>query len=91
MIDVRKLIAATCLLTYLIPVAQVATAEETSAESVGLTEIIVTARKRDEKLLDVPVPEYAGINNLGGNNLSTEWSAVVLQPRTIGFSLGYKF
>lgn len=35
--------------------------------------------------------EYAGANNLGGNNLSTQWTAVVLRPRTIGFSLGYKF
>ena len=35
--------------------------------------------------------EYAGANNLGGNNLSTQWTAVVLRPRTIGISLGYKF
>jgi iron complex outermembrane receptor protein len=38
-----------------------------------------------------PFSEYAGFNNLGGNNLSTQWSAVVLQPRTFGVSLGYKF
>ncbi len=69
----RNGVAALALLAGMAPAAAQTTAADAAANDSGVTEIIVTARKREERLLDIPVSikaftseaiSAAGITNL---------------------------
>src|SRR6476620_7015277 len=68
-------LAAAALVSFpLAPVTVYAQATATASEAIGLEEIVVTARKRDEAALDVPV----AINAFNSKEIE---SAGILRPQ----------